>query len=139
MPRIQHLDKIAQEEGTYPVKFIFKDSLRQEIEAAAITAVSWWLTDMTGTIVNSKSEVLVAVITNPLYLIISGDDLQILDKDNGYENRLITLKGTYDSDLGNALPFTYAVSFSLLNNLIIASNLNVSVVDVIFTGDMIYV
>ncbi len=139
MPRIQHLDKIAQEEGTYPVKFNFKDSLRQLIEASAVTAVNWWLTDMTGTILNSRSQVAISEITNPLYIVLQGDDLQILDKENGYEERLVTLKGNYNSDLGNALPFTYAFSFTLLNNLIVASNLNVSVVDVIFTGDAIYV
>lgn len=139
MPRIQHLDKIAQEESTYPVKFIFKDSLRQEIDASAVTAVDWWLTDMTGTVLNSRSQVTVSEITNPLYIILKGDDLQILDKENGYEERLITLKGVYNSDLANALPFTYAVGFSLLNNLIVASNLNISVVDVIFTGDVINV
>jgi len=139
MPRIQHLDKIAQEEGTYPVKFTFKDSLRQLINAASITAIDWWLTDMTGTVINSRSQVAVVVITNPFYVVATGDDLQILNKENGYEERLITLKGTYNSDRGNALPFTYAVGFTLLNNLIIASNLNVAVADVIFTGDFINV
>ncbi len=139
MPRIQHLDKIAQEEGTYPVKFTFRDSLRQLIDTAAITGISWWLTDLTGTVINNRSEVVIAVIANPQYIVLSGDDLQILDKDNGYEERLVTLKGTYNSDLGNALPFTYAVGFTLLNNLIVASDLFVSVADVIFTGDVTYV
>ena len=133
MPRIQHLDRVAQEEGTYPVKIIFRDTLRQLIDADAITAISWWLTDMGGTVINGRSEVTVDTIINPLYLIPQGDDLQILNKVNGYEERLITLKGTYDSDLGNAFPFTYAFSFTLLNNLIVASHLNIEVVDVIFT------
>jgi len=139
MPRIQHLDKIAQEEGTYPVVFTFKDSLRQVIEASAVPTCSWWLSDMTGTIINLRSEIAVSEITNPLSIVLSGDDLQILDKDMGYEERLVTLKGTYNSDLGNALPFTYAVSFTLLNNLIVASDLFISVAEVIFTGDTVYV
>ncbi|MCK5015641.1 MAG: hypothetical protein KAS32_01100 [Candidatus Peribacteraceae bacterium] len=139
MPRIQHLDNIAQEEGTYPVRFTFKDSLRQEIDASAIVSINWWLSDMTGTIINSRSQVVVSEIINPYYLVLQGDDLQILDKDAGYEERLITLRGIYNSDLGNGFPFTYAVSFSLLNNLIVASHLNIEVVDVIFAGDLVYV
>lgn len=139
MPRIEHLDKIAQEEGTYPVKIMFKDKLRQLIEASAVTAVNWWLSDMTGTIINSRSNVSVSEITNPLYIIPTGDDLQILDKENGYEERLITIKGLYNSDLGNAFPFTYAVGFTLLNNRIVSSHLFVEVADVIFTGDTVNV
>ncbi len=139
MPIIQHLDKIAQEEGTYPVKFTFKDSFRQEIEASAITSITWWLTTLSGTEINNRSNITVALITNPLYIILQGDDLQILDKDNGYEERLVTLKGTYNSDLGTALPFTYAVGFTLLNNLVVASDLFIDIVEVIFTGDIVNV
>ena len=139
MPRITHLDKIAQEEGTYPVKFTFKDSLRQLVNADAITSVDWWLSDMSGTVINNRSQVTVAAITNPLYIVLFGDDLQILEKANGYEERIVTLKGLYNSDFGVGLPFTYAVSFTLLNNIMIASNLNISIVDVIFTGDVINV
>lgn len=139
MPRIEHLDTIAQEEGTYPVKFSFKDKLRQLIEIASVTAVNWWLSDLTGTILNARSNVSVSELTNPLYIVLSGDDLQILDKLNGYEERIVTLKGLYNSDHGNALPFTYAVGFTLLNNLIVSSHLFVEVADVIFTGDVVNV
>lgn len=139
MPRIVHLDKLAQEEGTYPVKFTFKDILRQLVSSDAITSVDWWLSDMSGNIINSRSQVAIAAITNPLYLVLFGDDLQIMNKENGYEERVVTLRGLYNSDFGIGLPFTYAVSFTLLNNLVIASNLNVSVVEVIFTGDTINV
>jgi hypothetical protein len=139
MPRITQLDKIAQEEGTYPIKFTFKDSFRQLVDEEAITSVNWWLSDMSGSIINSRSQVSIAEITNPLYLVLFGDDLQIMDKGSGYEQRIVTLKGLYNSSFGAGLPFTYAVSFTLLNNLVIASNLNVSVVEVIFTGDTINV
>lgn len=139
MPRIKHLDKIAQEEGTYPVKFTFKDSLRQLVSADAITSVDWWLSDMGGNVINNRSEVSVAGITNPLYIVLFGDDLQIMEKENGYEERLVTLRGLYNSDRGAGLPFTYAISFTLLNNLMIASNLNISIVDVIFAGEVINV
>lgn len=119
MPRIQHLDNVAQEEGTYPLKFTFTDSLRRELSASAITSVTWWLTGTTGTVVNERSAVEVSAITNPQYIVLSGDDLQILDSVNGSEERLLTLKGLYDSDLGDDLPFTYAVSFTVLNNLVV--------------------
>lgn len=139
MPRIQHLDEIAQERGTYPVKFTFKDKLRQDILAAAMPTCRWWLTDMTGTAINSRIGAVISEITNPLYVVLSADDLQILDKNNGYEDRLLTLMGTYDSDIGNALPFTYAVSFTILNNLVMPSHLNVLVVDAVVADDVTYV
>ena len=89
--------------------------------------------------INARSDVAVDTISNPYYLVLSGDDLQIINKLQGEESRVVTLKGTYNSVYGNNLPFTYTVSFTILNQLVIATDLFASVTDMVFSEDFIYV
>ena len=135
MPRIKILDKVAPEEGTYPIKFTFKDESGTAIEAANIISLKWWLTDLSGNVINSRSEVTVSSITNPWYLVLSGDDLQMGEVKEDYDFRLVTLKGTYNSTLGSGLHLTHSIMFKVKNLLIIAQALNVSVADMVFTGE----
>jgi hypothetical protein len=139
MARIYQHSLLAQEEGTYIIKYIFKDEAKQILEASNITSLFWWLTNFSGKVINGRSAVEITSITNPYYLVIYGDDLQILDKAAGQENRVVTLKGTYNSTYGNNLPFTYAESFGIINQLVIAADLNISAADAIFSADFIYV
>lgn len=135
MARIYHLAKTAFEEGTYGVKFTFKDENGSELDATDIPTLYWWLSDVSGGIVNGRSQVEVTSITNPYTVVMSGDDLQIINKQEADEKRILTVKGTYNSDLGNDLPFVYSVSFDVRNILVIAADLFVSVIDMIFTTD----
>ena len=131
MARIKLLDKVAPEEGTYTIKFDFKD----EIGTLVIpTAINWWLSDLNGDIINNRSEV-AATPANPYYLTMKGADLRLHQVESNEDFRVVTLRGTYNSDRGSSLPFTYAVMFKLKNFLIIAKPLYVEVIDHIFLGE----
>lgn len=131
MARIKLLDKIAPEEGTYTIKIIFKD---EELNLVTPVSINWWLTDMNGDPINDRSEV-AATPANPLYLTMSGPDLQMNVIKEDFDFRVVTLRGTYNSDRGSNLPFTLALMFKLQNQLVIAKQLYVSSIDHIFTGE----
>ena len=139
MPRIYHLSKPAFEQGSYGIKVTFKDLYKTVIPSANIKTLYWWLTDFGGVVINNRSEQVVSSIENPYTVVLNGADLQILDKSLGSEKRVVTLKGTYDSDLGTNLSITYAVSFDLINLLVIAADLYISTVDNVFVGEFVYV
>lgn len=120
------LERPAQEEGTYSVKFTFKDELGVLVTPSSL---KWWLTDLGGTVINNRSDVDVALVTNPYYLVLTGDDLQMTEIVDDFDYRVLTLKGTYDSELGNNLPLVHAVMFKLSNLLVIAQPLYVTVSD----------
>jgi hypothetical protein len=137
MPRIAQLPRVASEQSTYGIKLTFKDSDGVLLSASDITSLHWWLTDTSGVVINGRSQIAVVSITNPYYVVLTNADLQILDKARGEERRVVTLKGTYNSTLGSDLVFTHAIGFSVINLLVIAQDLNISVVDHIFTGDFV--
>lgn len=138
MSRIFHLAKFAQERGTYPIKLTIKDSYKLVVNTGNINEINWWLTDSSGNIINGRSNESIAV-ANPLFLVLKDEDLQITDKTVGENFRLVTFRGTYNSDLGNDLPFTYVVSFNISNSVIVDSDLFINVVDTVFSADFVYV
>ena len=133
MPRIPLLDKDAPEEGTYTVKFTFKD---EELNLVTPTAINWWLTDLDGDPINNRSEVS-ATPANPYYLTLTGPDLQMKDVKEKYDFRLVTLRGLYNSNRGNNLPLTHVVMFRLANILVVGRPLYVEATDVAYTGDIL--
>ncbi len=137
MSRIKLLESAASEEGTYTIKFTFKDEDKTVIDNANLTSLFWWLTDLSGNVINGKSEIEVSSIVNPWYLTLSGDDLQMGVIKEDYDFRLVTLRGTYNSDRGLGLDLTYSVMFKVKGLLIIARSLDISVVDMIFTGEAV--
>lgn len=136
MARIYKLAKLADEQGAYGITCTFKAN-NVAVDAASIVSLAWWLTDLSGVVVNSRSNVTVSSIANPYTVVLTGADLQIFDKDAPVEGRILTLKGTYNSTLGDGLAFTAAVLFDVLNLLVVADDLYVSVIDVSFSADMI--
>lgn len=132
--RIPLLEKVAPEEGSYTIKLTFKDEGK---ELNTPTSLYWWLTDLTGLVINGRSEVEVVTITNPHYLTLQGDDLQLHKVTDTSDYRYVTLKGTYNSDRGNNLPFTKVVMFQIENILLIAKPLDVEVVDTVYLGDVL--
>ena len=131
MARVKLLDRVAPEEGTYSIKTTFKD---EEGSLTTPTAINWWLSDMNGDIINGRSEVS-AEPANPFYLTLSGPDLQMNVIKNDFDFRMVTYRGTYNSNRGSNLAFTHAVMFKLANSLIIAKQLYVVSTDHIFTGE----
>lgn len=118
------LESIAPEQGTYAIKFTFKDEFGNLVTPATLY---WWLTDLSGTVINDRSEVEITPITNPHYLVLTDADLSMITHTDDFDYRVITLKGTYNSDLGSGLPLVYAVMFKLDNLLVIAQPLNIEV------------
>lgn len=134
MSRVLFLSKKARERGTYPVKFTVKDSSALLVNAGNITSLYWWLTDFNGTVINSRSRVEISQ-ANPFYVVLTDEDLQITDKTKGENNRLLTIRGTYNSTLGTDLPFTYSISFEVLNELVVDIDLLITTLDYTFVRD----
>lgn len=134
MSRILFLSKKAREKGTYPVKITVTDSYKRLVSVGNILTAAWWLTDFNGTVINGKSNTTLD-ITNPLVVVMYGDDLQITDKTKGENQRVLTLRGTYTSEFGTGLPFTYSVAFEIVNELVIDIDLTVSQLEYAFVRD----
>lgn len=106
--------KQASEDSTYIVNVeVYDDS----VPANKIVPVTlkWTLSDNNGNVVNSRDDVTVVTPTDSNNIVLSGDDLQILD-DGATETRIFSVRGTYDSqDFGNDLPFTGSIRFEVKN------------------------
>src|SRR5574342_1101082 len=76
--------------------------------AATPTAASWTLTDGGENIVNSRSDVAISPPSSSVTLALKDADLQIGDYG---VYRVLTVKYTYDSSLGTALPGRDQVGF----------------------------
>jgi hypothetical protein len=107
------LETHATEESTYVVTAVFTDE-----DGDAVTpnpGLKWTLTDDRGTVVNSRQDVAVASAST-IYVVLSGDDLQILsDTDIGV--RIVTVEGTYDSSYGTNLSIKDSCKFTVDNLL----------------------
>lgn len=136
MPRPDILEKIAEEEGTYIIKFNFLD---ESGDAVVPTAINWTLTTNDGEVVNGRSLVDVAVPTAEWWLALSGEDLQLLECKSSYSWRIVTIKATYDSTHGDDLPINKAVRFKIRNLRMVAQPLDSEAVDMIFIGESVTV
>lgn len=112
MPDI--LTKKAVEESTYVITASFFD---ENSEPVVPNDIAWTLTDMTGNIVNSRDA---EVITpaSVVYIVLSGDDLAV-GSESDDRRRIVTIEGTYDSDLGSDLPIKDQVEFQIEDLVII--------------------
>ena len=103
------LDQHAPERGTYFVTLSFVD----ENGAAVVPdSVTWTLTNDRGSIINSRSAVVIAVPATSNTIVLSAADLAI--GDYGIERHLL-VEGIYDSTLGNNLPFKSQANFLIEN------------------------
>lgn len=103
--------RIAKEKSTYMVIVSFFD----EAEAAEdVKTMKWTLTDTGGNIINSREDVVVTDPGSVETIVLSGDDLAIIDAtDDG--KRLFTVEATYDSTLGNDLPLNGEANFTVVD------------------------
>ena len=105
------LDDYAVEKITFAPVAAFTD---ENGDALVPSAVTWTLCDPAGTIINSledQSETPASSVT----IVLSGDDLQILDSDNDSEIRHLEVSAIYTSDLGSDLPLKESGIFKVLN------------------------
>jgi hypothetical protein len=101
------LTEVANEKSSYWVIVNFLD---EDNGAMAPDVCTWTLTDMEGNVINVREDV--AIVTPELSetLEFSGNDLAV--DGNDIVNRLITLEGTYTSDVHGAdKPFIIQIQF----------------------------
>lgn len=101
----------APEKGTFPVDLAFTD---ENGDAVSPDTLTWTLTDMDGTVINSREDVAVSSPSSSETITLSGDDLALSSEDSEYEERMLIIKGTYTSDLGSGLPLRGGVIFSVV-------------------------
>ena len=102
----------AGEEGTYIINVAFED---EDGTAVAPVSMTWTLTDLGGTIINSREDVPVSTPTASEDIVLSGDDLALQAGETTEEkvHRKFTVSGTYDSSLGAGLPWHSEVVFPI--------------------------
>ena len=107
------LNLIAVEESTYIILAAFKD---EDNQPGTPNWLKWYLTDEDATVINSREDVVITPDTT-VAIVLTGPDLSIQAAETGIAyNRIVTLKGEYDSiTYGNDLAIKAAVKFPLEN------------------------
>ena len=101
----------AVEKSTLAVSAAFTDEA-----AAAVTpsGVTWRLEDDYGRTINSRSAVS-ATPASTVVIVLTGDDLQLLDQNNEHELRRLIMDAVYDSSLGTGLKLSESYEFRVIN------------------------
>lgn len=102
------LQKPAVELSTYGIKAKFFDEATPP-QPVVPDSISWKLTDTQGSVINSRSAVVVTPATEVI-IVLSDLDLAIIDG-NGPERRVLTVSAVIDSTLGSDLPVKNSVHF----------------------------
>lgn len=90
----------ATEDSSYVVTVNFED---EDGDPVTPDSIDWTLRDDdTGSVVNSREDVAVAVPASTIYIVLYGDDLEPLTLDS--KKLLLTVSAVYDSALQNDLP-----------------------------------
>jgi len=100
----------AIEESTYVIDLAFKDEDDAEVIPLSAT---WTLTNTSGTIVNSRLNVVISPMAATATIVLSGDDLALASAD--VETRVLLVESTYNSNLGNNLPNKEECRFEIEN------------------------
>lgn len=75
------------------------------------TAAKWTLTDLEGTVINLRQDVAITPLASEMVVLLSGDDLPIVDDSNEYELKLFTFEGEYDPGDASAAPIRESGEF----------------------------
>ena len=126
------LSLVATEGSSYVVKLPFKD---EDGTAMAPVSLTWTLAAEDGEVINSRYRQNVTPLATTVYIVLSGNDLQLIDRRNTYENRILLLEGTYNSTYGTGLPFKKEILFRVRNLIMIAIDIRINAADQIFTND----
>ena len=103
------LSKKAEEESTYIIQVAFKD---EDDNLVVPDSIHWKLTDSDGNVINSRSDETVDVAST-VNITLSGNDLIVVTSKGSNKKRVLTVWGTYDSDLGDDLPYKDNCTFFL--------------------------
>ena len=103
----------AIEESTYIVTATFTD---EDGTALIPESITWSLTDIDGTVINSRSDVAIAVPAASINIVLTGDDLAV----SGSNSRIVTVEAIYNSSYGTGLYLKKAATFTLENLIAIS-------------------
>jgi len=91
--------------------FIITANFFNEDDNAVIpNNIKWTLSDSSGDIINSREDVVIVVPAATVTIVLSDDDLAIIDTDL---NRFFTIEADYDSALGSGLPLNEELQFKI--------------------------
>jgi len=105
------LELHADEESTYLATAAFTDAAGDPVTPNAGT-IKWTLSDLEGTVINNKNNVVIASATS-VGIVLSGKDLAMQTGETGTVKRLLTVVAVYDSTEGTDLPLNEEVIFPL--------------------------
>ncbi len=108
--------KTAIEKSTFVVTASFVDAAG--VAAVPKSGLNWTLTNSSGTVINSRSSVVIAPAAS-VDIVLSGLDLAMQTGERGKVRRVLTIQGTYDSDEGTGLQINDECVFLLQNLLVV--------------------
>lgn len=112
MPTEIKLDDAAVEKSTLVINLRFTD---EDDQAITPTAAYWTLTDLDGTVINSRSGVTISSLATNVNVVLQGDDLQLTGSGTDAEYREFSINATYNSSYGSGLPLRDKLKFPIKN------------------------
>jgi hypothetical protein len=103
------LDDPATEESTYLINAVLRNEDNTIITPKTLL---WTLTDRKKNVINSREDVAVSPPGTSNLIVLSGNDLVLAG--NSWEERLIQIDATYDSDNGSDLPLKKEIRFNVI-------------------------
>lgn len=107
-------DIVEESTAVISASFLDEDSV-----AVIPDTITWTLSDLLGTIINSREDVSVDTPAASTDIVLSGDDLAFQSSESGKikVTRKLLVEATYTSSLGSGLPLKDEVRFSIRNLL----------------------
>ena len=101
--------------------FVITANFASTTGAVAPSSAYWSLTDRTGTVINSRSDVTITNPTSSENIVLKGADLAIMANENDEGVRILTVEAEYDSSLGSNLPLKEQIGF-IVDSLIVVTS-----------------
>jgi hypothetical protein len=130
--RTEEIMKTVPEQGSATFKCVFKD---EDGSSVVPTSINWDLTALDGSVIAYNQSVSVPASTT--YITISGSNFRILEGEDRWGERLLTIRATYNSTYGTGLPLNKQIKFRVQNLKLVGYPISIDVVDVIFTDDYV--
>lgn len=103
-----NLSEVAGEESTIVLDVTFLD---ENGDAVTPNAASWTLTNADGEVINTRQDVAISPLATTVHIVLSGADLSLSSDAATRYRRILTVRATYDSDIGSDLALTEQIEF----------------------------
>jgi len=107
MSAITEITAKAAEKGTFVFTAVFTD---EDGNSVIPNSITWTLTDIIGTVINSRLNVAVAVPAASIDIVLRGLDLKVVGRN---VKRVVTIKAIYNSSYGSNLPLNGEARFDV--------------------------